>query len=185
MRYDFDALVFSGGRAGLQPSIMTFGGDRERFGLPAEANAFLIENDVWQFSPLCGPAERFDAIEPTGRSTERRRRLAVAHDAMTAVNERPLWNASSSGRSWPTEEVRQRPLLPKASNRHTRPLRMRDPARPHQAPPRGAENSDGVAWTPGRQYPYEHGIASVRDEGAGRTSPATPSRPCGLCTEEG
>jgi hypothetical protein len=51
MRYDFDALVFSGGRAGLRPSIMTFGGDRERFGLPAEANAFLIENDVWQFSP--------------------------------------------------------------------------------------------------------------------------------------
>ncbi len=51
MRYDFDALVFSGGRAGLRPSIMTFGGDRERFGLPDEANAFLIENDVWQFSP--------------------------------------------------------------------------------------------------------------------------------------
>ena len=46
MRYDFDALVFSGGRAGLPPSIMTFGGDRERFGLPDEANAFLLENDV-------------------------------------------------------------------------------------------------------------------------------------------
>jgi len=51
MRYDFDTLVFSGGRAGLRPSIMTFGGDRERFGLPGEASAFLIENDVWQFSP--------------------------------------------------------------------------------------------------------------------------------------
>ena len=51
MRYDFDALVFSGGRAGLRPSIMTFGGDRERFGLPSDVNAFLIENDVWQFSP--------------------------------------------------------------------------------------------------------------------------------------
>jgi len=51
MRYDFDALVFSGGRAGLRPSIMTFGGDRERFGLPSNVNAFLIENDVWQFSP--------------------------------------------------------------------------------------------------------------------------------------
>jgi len=51
MRYDFDALVFSGGRAGLRPSIMTFGGDRERFGLPADVNAFLIENDVWQFGP--------------------------------------------------------------------------------------------------------------------------------------
>jgi hypothetical protein len=51
MRYDFDALVYSGGRACLRPSIMTFGGDRERFGLPSEVNAFLIENDVWQFSP--------------------------------------------------------------------------------------------------------------------------------------
>jgi hypothetical protein len=51
MRYDFDALVFSGGRAGLRPSIMTFGGDRERFGLPTDVNSFLIENDVWQFSP--------------------------------------------------------------------------------------------------------------------------------------
>jgi hypothetical protein len=51
MRYDFDALVFSGGRAGLPPSIMTFGGDRERFGLPEEVNAFLLENDVWLFGP--------------------------------------------------------------------------------------------------------------------------------------
>ena len=51
MRYDFDALVFSGGRSGLRPSIMTFGGDRERFGLPSDVNAFLIENDVWQFGP--------------------------------------------------------------------------------------------------------------------------------------
>jgi hypothetical protein len=51
MRYDFDALVFSGGRAGLPPSIMTFGGDRERFGLPSDVNAFLLENDVWQFGP--------------------------------------------------------------------------------------------------------------------------------------
>jgi hypothetical protein len=30
---------------------MTFGGDRERFGLPPEANAFLVENDVWRMSP--------------------------------------------------------------------------------------------------------------------------------------
>jgi hypothetical protein len=51
MRYDFDALVISGGRAGLRPSIMTFGGDRERFGLPDDANRFLIENDVWRFGP--------------------------------------------------------------------------------------------------------------------------------------
>jgi hypothetical protein len=51
MRYDFHTLVFSGDRAGLRPSIITFDGDRERSELPGEANAFLIENDVWQFSP--------------------------------------------------------------------------------------------------------------------------------------
>jgi hypothetical protein len=54
MRYDFDALVISGGRRGLRPSIMTFGGVRERFGLPSDVNKFLIENDVWRLSPL-GP----------------------------------------------------------------------------------------------------------------------------------
>ena len=51
MRYDFDALVFSGGGLGLRPSIMTFGGDRERFGLPTNVNALLVENDVWRLSP--------------------------------------------------------------------------------------------------------------------------------------
>jgi hypothetical protein len=30
---------------------MTFGGDRERFGLPDEVNRFLVENDVWLMSP--------------------------------------------------------------------------------------------------------------------------------------
>ena len=49
MRYDFDALVVSGG--GVRPSIVTFGGDRERFGLPSDVNAFLVENDVWRLSP--------------------------------------------------------------------------------------------------------------------------------------
>ena len=52
IRYDFDALVISGGRRGLRPSIMTFGGDRERFGLPTEVNAFLIDNDVWRLAPV-------------------------------------------------------------------------------------------------------------------------------------
>jgi hypothetical protein len=47
VKYDFDALVISGNRAGQRPAIMTFGGDRERFGLPPEVNAFLIDNDVW------------------------------------------------------------------------------------------------------------------------------------------
>ena len=52
IKYDFDALVISGGRRGLRPSIMTFGGDRERFGLPTAVNAFLIDNDVWQLEPV-------------------------------------------------------------------------------------------------------------------------------------
>lgn len=51
MNYDFDALVISGGRAGLRPSIMMFGGDCERFGLPGDVNRFLIESDVWLFGP--------------------------------------------------------------------------------------------------------------------------------------
>jgi hypothetical protein len=52
IKYDFDAVVISGGRRGLRPSIMTFGGDRERFGLPSEVNAFLIDNDVWRLAPV-------------------------------------------------------------------------------------------------------------------------------------
>lgn len=52
IKYDFDALVISGERRGLRPSIMTFGGDRERFGLPSEVNAFLIDNDVWRLAPV-------------------------------------------------------------------------------------------------------------------------------------
>jgi hypothetical protein len=51
MKYDFHALVVSGNRVGQRPSIMTFGGDRERFGLPPEVNAFLLDNDVWLLSP--------------------------------------------------------------------------------------------------------------------------------------
>jgi hypothetical protein len=51
MKYDFHALVVSGNRVGQRPSIMTFGGDRERFGLPDDVNAFLLDNDVWVLSP--------------------------------------------------------------------------------------------------------------------------------------
>ena len=50
MKYDFHALTVSGSRAGQKPSIMTFGGDRERFGLPDNVNAFLLDNDVWVLS---------------------------------------------------------------------------------------------------------------------------------------
>ncbi len=51
MKYDFDALVVSGNRKGQRPSIMTFGGDRERFGLSSQENATRIDNDVWILSP--------------------------------------------------------------------------------------------------------------------------------------
>jgi len=50
MKYDFHALAVSGNGAGQKPSIMTFGGDRERFGLPDDVNAFLLDNDVWILS---------------------------------------------------------------------------------------------------------------------------------------
>ena len=47
-KYDFDALVVRDGPFGLFPSILTFGGDRERFELPAEENATRVDNDVWR-----------------------------------------------------------------------------------------------------------------------------------------
>jgi hypothetical protein len=51
IKYDFDALVVHGCRCGLAPSIMTFGGDRERFELPPAENATRVDNDVWRMSP--------------------------------------------------------------------------------------------------------------------------------------
>jgi hypothetical protein len=51
VKYDFDALVVHGCRSGLAPSIMTFGGDRERFELPPGENATRVDNDVWRMSP--------------------------------------------------------------------------------------------------------------------------------------
>lgn len=45
------AANLSGRRGRPQAGCMTFFGDRERCGLPGDANAFLIENDGWQFSP--------------------------------------------------------------------------------------------------------------------------------------
>lgn len=50
-RYDFDVLTVRGLRAGVRPSIMTFGGDRERFELPPDQNAQRLENDVWRMGP--------------------------------------------------------------------------------------------------------------------------------------
>jgi len=46
-KYDFDALVVRDGPFGL-PSILTFGGDRERFELGPEENAKRVDNDVWR-----------------------------------------------------------------------------------------------------------------------------------------
>ena len=47
-KYDFDALVVRDGPFGLFPSILTFGGDRERFELGPEENAKRVDNDVWR-----------------------------------------------------------------------------------------------------------------------------------------
>ena len=54
-KYDFDALSVEGGPGGMRPSIMTFGGDRERFELPPQENAMRLDNDVWRMSPPKGP----------------------------------------------------------------------------------------------------------------------------------
>jgi hypothetical protein len=54
-KYDFDALSVEGGPGGMRPSIMTFGGDRERFELDPWVNATRLDNDVWRLSPPKGP----------------------------------------------------------------------------------------------------------------------------------
>ena len=52
VRYDFDILTVKGGKGGMQPSIFTFGGDREIFvPVPGLVNEERVENDVWRFSP--------------------------------------------------------------------------------------------------------------------------------------
>ena len=48
-KYDFDSLVVRGGFLGLAPSIYTFGGDREASF--TDANAALVDDEVWRFSP--------------------------------------------------------------------------------------------------------------------------------------
>jgi hypothetical protein len=40
-----------GSKKGESASIMTFGGDRERFELDPFTNFFRVENDVWRWSP--------------------------------------------------------------------------------------------------------------------------------------
>jgi hypothetical protein len=51
VKYDFDALVVAGGRLGLRPTIMTFGGDRETFDFADPENYKRVDNDVWRFAP--------------------------------------------------------------------------------------------------------------------------------------
>lgn len=50
VKYDFDALVSSGGRLGQKPAIFTFGGDRETFDFTDPTNWLNVDNDVWRFS---------------------------------------------------------------------------------------------------------------------------------------
>ena len=51
IKYDFDALMVSGGKAGQRPSIFTFGGDRETFDFTDLTNYLNVDNEVWRFSP--------------------------------------------------------------------------------------------------------------------------------------
>ncbi|GLS83009.1 hypothetical protein [Paraferrimonas haliotis] len=51
VKYDFDALVVREGRWGLKQVVYSFGGDRERFNLPADINVQRVDNDVWRFQP--------------------------------------------------------------------------------------------------------------------------------------
>jgi hypothetical protein len=50
IRYDFDMLTVKGAKAGMKPSIFTFGGDREVF-FPIPNNHLRVENDVWRYYP--------------------------------------------------------------------------------------------------------------------------------------
>jgi hypothetical protein len=51
IKWDFDALAVEGGKGGGRPAIYTFGGDRERFGLPPQINFFRVDDEVWRFAP--------------------------------------------------------------------------------------------------------------------------------------
>ena len=54
IKYDFDALVSTGGPGGV-PSIYTFGGDRETFNPVDPTNYLNVDNDVWRFSIVPEP----------------------------------------------------------------------------------------------------------------------------------
>jgi hypothetical protein len=58
VKYDFDALVVSGGRYGRRPTVLTFGGDRETFNPFDPVNFLRIDNDVWEYTV---PTHWFDA----------------------------------------------------------------------------------------------------------------------------
>jgi len=51
IKYDFEALALPGGKGGDQPSILTFGGDRETFDFTDPTNYLNVDNDVWRYSP--------------------------------------------------------------------------------------------------------------------------------------
>jgi hypothetical protein len=51
IKYDFDALVASGGGGGQRPAIFTFGGDRETFDFFDPVNHLRVDDDVWRFAP--------------------------------------------------------------------------------------------------------------------------------------
>jgi hypothetical protein len=49
VKYDFDALVVSGGPDGSRPTLLTFGGDRETFNPFDPVNYLRVDNDVWEY----------------------------------------------------------------------------------------------------------------------------------------
>jgi len=51
IKYDFDALVASGGGVGQKPAIFTFGGDRETFDFQDPENYLRVDDEVWRFAP--------------------------------------------------------------------------------------------------------------------------------------
>ena len=59
IKYDFDALVASGGGVGQRPAIFTFGGDRETFNFFDPVNHLRVDDDVWRFAP---PDKTLDSV---------------------------------------------------------------------------------------------------------------------------
>ena len=65
IKYDFEALAVPGGPGGIQPSIITFGGDRETFDFTDPTNYLNVDNDVWRFAPSAASRRMASVPEPS------------------------------------------------------------------------------------------------------------------------